>query len=68
MAVFDYRGRNRRGELQIGSIESPDSQAVAWWMTSAGITPVSIVKRPVKQEAPAWMKRMLESNFPTWTC
>lgn len=64
MPLFDYRGRNRRGELQIGTIDSPDSQAVAMWMTSAGITPVTIAKRPVKSAAPPWMKRMLESKLP----
>lgn len=42
MQHFAYEGRNRRGELVKGRIESPNPQAVAQWMMAAGIVPVKI--------------------------
>jgi MSHA biogenesis protein MshG len=42
MQHFLYEGRNRRGELVKGRIESPSTYAVAQWMMGAGIVPVTI--------------------------
>jgi MSHA biogenesis protein MshG len=42
MHHFLYEGRNRRGELVKGRIESPSTHAVAQWMIGAGIVPVKI--------------------------
>jgi len=42
MPMFAYRGRNPRGDLMEGQIESPSAQAVAVWMSAVGITPVAI--------------------------
>ena len=37
MDNFTYEGRNQRGELIKGKIESPNQQAVAQWMLGTGI-------------------------------
>lgn len=42
MQHFLYEGRNQRGELVKGKIDSPNPQAVVQWMLGAGIVPVKI--------------------------
>jgi MSHA biogenesis protein MshG len=42
MQHFNYEGRNQRGELVKGKIDSPNPQAVVQWMMGAGIVPVKI--------------------------
>ena len=45
MPVFEYSGRNARGEAMQGQIESHSTQGVAAWMMSVGITPIVIKER-----------------------
>ncbi len=52
MQYFAYEGRNRRGELVRGKIESPNPQAVAQWMMGAGLVPVKIAA-DTSRERPA---------------
>lgn len=58
MDNFTYEGRNQRGELIKGKIESPNQQAVAQWMLGTGITPVMI--RPILQAKPQpqWLTKI----------
>lgn len=42
MAVFSYKGRNRRGDMVSGSLEGSDSSLVADQLLNSGITPVEI--------------------------
>jgi MSHA biogenesis protein MshG len=42
MPVFAYRGRNPRGELIEGRLESSDSGAVADQLVNTGVTPIDI--------------------------
>ncbi|MBK8065388.1 MAG: type II secretion system F family protein [Betaproteobacteria bacterium] len=42
MPAFDYRGRNARGDLVTGTLDAPDSSAVASQLLNTGITPVEI--------------------------
>lgn len=58
MDHFLYEGRNQRGELIKGKIESPNQQAVASWMIAAGITPVTIRLQPQPRPQPAWLLRL----------
>ncbi|HEV8443903.1 MAG TPA: type II secretion system F family protein [Steroidobacteraceae bacterium] len=60
MPVFNYSGRNARGELMRGHLESQNPQAVAAWMISAGITPITI-KAPAEDIRPAWLRKLNES-------
>jgi MSHA biogenesis protein MshG len=58
MPMFDYTGRNPRGEAMQGQIESQNSQMVASWMLSAGITPIVI--KPVAMNArPDWLRKLV---------
>src|SRR5258706_5826218 len=60
MPVFNYSGRNARGELMRGHLESQNPQAVAAWMLDAGITPITI-KAPAEDIRPAWLRKLNES-------
>lgn len=59
METYEYRGRNRRGELMRGTMESPSAQAVATWLMSTDIFPVSIRSTAaVAQHTPQWLARL----------
>ncbi len=59
MDTFDYKGRNQRGEIMQGSIESPNAQGVASWMIATGISPILIqVKADVLKSQPAWLRAL----------
>src|SRR3982751_4610461 len=59
MPVFNYSGRNARGELMQGNLESQNPQAVAAWMMQAGITPITI-KAPPADTQPEWLRKLSE--------
>ena len=59
MPMFDYSGRNARGEAMQGQIESPNPQAVASWMMTAGITPIAI-KALAEDTRPDWWRKLNE--------
>lgn len=57
MDIYEYKGRNKRGEALKGAIESPSSQAVATWLLNAGIAPVTIQKKADRlKEQPKWLQ------------
>ncbi len=58
MQHFLYEGRNRRGELVKGRIESPTTQAVAQWMMGSGIVPVKISADAMKGEQDSVLGRL----------
>lgn len=61
MEVFEYKGRSSRGEIMTGTIESPSQDAVAQWMLTTGISPITInVQRDSSREQPAWLQRITE--------
>ena len=56
MEIYEYKGRNNRGEIMQGSIESSNTQAVAAWMITGGITPIQIKLQPSLKEQPKWLR------------
>jgi MSHA biogenesis protein MshG len=59
MDTFDYKGRNKRGEIMHGSIESPNVQGVANWMLASGIAPIHIQVRENKLRGqPNWLRAL----------
>jgi MSHA biogenesis protein MshG len=62
---FAYKGRNARGELLQGVLESPDSGAVADQLFSTGVTPVEIVvtSKPVSGLAEGWWAKLTEQKI-----
>ncbi|WP_136418111.1 type II secretion system F family protein [Herbaspirillum sp. ST 5-3] len=65
MPFFAYKGRNARGELLQGVLESPDSGAVADQLFSTGVTPVEIVvtSKPVSGLAEGWWTKLTEQKI-----
>ncbi len=57
MPMFNYSGRNTRGEMLQGQIESATPQAVAAWMMSSGITPIGI-KPQAEDTRPEWLRNL----------
>ena len=55
MPMFAYKGRNTRGDLLEGRIESPNAQAVAVWMSAVGITPINIKPAQAAATTPKWI-------------
>lgn len=65
MPYFAYKGRNARGELLQGVIESPDSGAVADQLFSTGVTPIEIVttKKPAMDGGDNWWAKLTEQKI-----
>jgi MSHA biogenesis protein MshG len=68
MDIYEYRGRNKTGDLMRGTIEAASPEGVVSWMTSMGISPIDVRLKvdPLKGQ-PAWLKalqgaRALNSN------
>ncbi len=56
MQIFEYRGRNRRGELMTGTIDSLNAQNVAKWLLASGISPIDIrLRKNARQSQPEWL-------------
>lgn len=59
MDTFEYKGRNKRGEIMQGTIESPNTHAVATWMIDAGISPIFIQLQQNKLKGqPKWLREL----------
>jgi MSHA biogenesis protein MshG len=58
MEIFEYQGRNSRGEIMRGSMESTSAQAVANWLMGTDIYPVSIKPQAKPAEQPEWFRRL----------
>jgi MSHA biogenesis protein MshG len=56
MPVFDYKGRNKQGELTAGKIDSINIQSVAGWLMSIGITPIIIIPQAEPKRLPKWLR------------
>lgn len=66
MDIFKYKGRNKRGEVLQGTIESPNPQSVAAWMLDSGISPVMIEMQDLaKKGQPKWLRGLLGGNSIT---
>ena len=42
MAMFEYKGRNRRGEIMAGTMDAETADRVAEQLFNSGITPTDI--------------------------
>lgn len=62
MPYFAYKGRNARGELLQGVLESNDSGSVADQLFSTGVTPVEIkpTTKPASDGEGGWWARLTE--------
>jgi MSHA biogenesis protein MshG len=58
MDMYQYFGRNRRGEPMRGTVESASPQAVATWLLSSEIFPVEIGLVQQGADRPEWMVKL----------
>jgi MSHA biogenesis protein MshG len=58
MDIYEYQGRNRRGETMRGTVESASPQAVATWLMDTDIFPVSIKVQAAGMQQPQWLARL----------
>ena len=59
MELFEYRGRNKSGDLMQGTIEAANAEGVVRWMVSMGISPVDVrVKADPLKDQPQWLKSL----------
>src|SRR5674476_801600 len=59
MDTYQYKGRNKRGEVLQGTIESTNPQAVAQWLTDTGIFPIAITAQTPERKDPEWFTRLM---------
>lgn len=63
MAYYAYKGRNARGELVQGTLESHDTGAVADQLLNTGISPIDISPtRAPRSGENKWLKRFTEDR------
>ncbi len=64
MPTFAYRGRNARGEQIRGTLDGPDSGAIAEQLFNTGVTPVEIVPAAPVTASPGaeWLERLREER------
>lgn len=63
MDTFEYKGRNKRGEILQGTIEAVSPQSVANWMLAAGIVPIRIRAREDRlKNQPDWLIALQGGN------
>jgi len=59
MDIYQYQGRNKRGELLQGTLESSSPQAVAQWLRDTEIFPLSISVKTPPSTQPKWFTDLL---------
>lgn len=59
MNIYEYSGRNRRGETMRGTVESASPQAVAAWLMDTEIFPVTIKVQTGSWQQPQWMTKWM---------
>ena len=62
METYQYKGRNLRGEIQQGTIESANAQAVAQWLMDADIAPIAITSQALEHNDPPWFTRLMHDD------
>ena len=63
MPIFDYKGRNKQGDLMAGKIDSMNIQSVAGWLMSVGITPIIIKPQAEPTRLPKWIRALQSSTI-----
>ena len=59
MEVYEYKGRNKRGDIMQGTVEAPNAEGVVNWMTSSGISPIHVqLKEDPLKDQPGWIRAL----------
>lgn len=59
MELYQYKGRNKRGDIMRGTVEAANPEGVVSWMVSSGISPISIhLKSDPLKNQPYWLRAL----------
>ena len=64
MPLFQYKGRNQRGEAVRGHLEAVSADAVALQLMNSGVIPIDIGVAQVREDVFAALKARLAANTP----
>ena len=64
MALFQYKGRNQRGEAVRGHLEAASSDAVAAQLMNSGVIPIDIGVAQVREDILGALKARLAASTP----
>jgi len=59
MEIYEYKGRNKHGDIMQGTVDAPSAEGVVNWMTSSGISPIHVQLKvdPLKDQ-PGWIRAL----------
>ena len=59
MELYQYKGRNKRGDVMQGTVEAANTEGVVNWMLASGISPISVSLKtdPLKNQ-PNWVRAL----------
>ena len=57
MELYQYKGRNKRGDVMEGTVEAANTEGVVNWMMASGMSPISVRLKvdPLKNQ-PNWLR------------
>jgi len=57
MELYQYKGRNKHGEITEGTVDASNTEGVVRWMLASGISPISVkLKTDALQDQPNWLR------------
>ena len=57
MELYQYKGRNKRGDIMQGTVEAANPEGVVNWMMASGISPINVrLKEDPLQNQPQWVR------------
>ena len=57
MELYQYKGRNKRGDVMQGTVEAANTEGVVNWMLASGISPISVhLKTDPLKDQPNWVR------------
>ncbi len=57
MELYQYKGRNKRGDVMEGTVEAANTEGVVNWMMASGISPISVrLKVDPLKDQPNWLR------------
>lgn len=59
MELYQYKGRNKRGDIMRGTVEAANPEGVVSWMVTSGISPISVhLKSDPLKNQPYWLRAL----------
>lgn len=59
MELYQYKGRNKRGDILQGTVEAANTEGVVNWMMASGISPIAVrLKADPLKDQPYWVRAL----------